>query len=189
MLLILATVLVPLLGKAKDNDATIWALYVALCLTNPFIYSNSNEIGNYAISLFFLSVSVAIVSMPGSALWRGFLACAAIGLAVSAKLYFIVICPGILLMFLLSDECARQPKVITGCVVGILFGCAPILYFLILDYQSFLKWNVIVHEQILNVRQMEGVVTLRRIAKGTSLFVLQMSIPIAFFVAAWGQAA
>ena len=99
ILLVLASVLLPILGKAKIQDAGIWALYVALCLTNPLITANSNETGNYAIALFCLSASVAIINMRGPALWRGFFACTALGLAVSAKLYFLVICPGVFLMF------------------------------------------------------------------------------------------
>src|SRR6266849_6081436 len=35
ILLVLASVFLPIVGKAKMQDAGIWALYVALCLTNP----------------------------------------------------------------------------------------------------------------------------------------------------------
>src|SRR5262249_55307872 len=124
ILLVLASVLLPILGKAKIEDAGIWALYVALCLTNPLITTNSNETGNYAIALFCLSASVAIIAMRGPALWRGFFACAALGMAVSAKLYFLVICPGVFLMFFFNDEQPKQIKIIAACGVGFLIGCS-----------------------------------------------------------------
>jgi hypothetical protein len=44
-------------------------------------------------------------------------------------------------VFLNTQE-PKQVKIISMCGVGLLFGCSPILYFLMLDYQSFLKWNV-----------------------------------------------
>jgi hypothetical protein len=184
ILLVLAAVLLPLFGKAKDKDLAIWSVYIALCLTNPYITSNSREIPNYAISLLCLSASVAIISAHGSALWRGFFASAAIGLSVSAKLYFIVLSPGIFLMFLLSEDRSRHLKVILGCLIGFLFGCAPILYFMIFDYQNFLKWNVYFHRLLLNVLTMEGTVSLSQSAKVMTVFFGLMSIPIGFTVAA-----
>ena len=181
--LVLASVLLPMLGKAKIQDVGIWALYVALCLTNPLITTNSNETGNYAIALFCLSASVTIINMRGPALWRGFFACATLGLAVSAKLYFLVICPGVFLMFFLNDEEPKQLKIIAVCGVGFLIGCSPILYFLMLDYQSFWKWNADVHLVIKTVRELEGVVPATQIAVTSVAFVAPLFIPIAFTLA------
>ena len=183
ILLVLASVLLPILGKAKIQDAGIWALYVALCLTNPLITTNSNEAGNYAIALFCLSASVAIIDMRGPALWRGFFGCAALGMAVSAKLYFLVICPGVFLMFFLNDKEPKQIKIIAACGVGFLIGCSPILYFLMLDYQSFWKWNVHVFLIFMKIRELEGVSPATQIALTSLVFGLPLSIPIAFTLA------
>ena len=183
ILLVLASVLLPILGKAKIQDAGIWALYVALCLTNPLITTNSNETGNYAIALFCLSASVAIINMRGPALWRGFFACTALGLAVSAKLYFLVICPGVFLMFFLNDEEPKQLKILAVCGVGFLFGCSPILYFLMLDYPSFWKWNVHVFFVFMKVRELEGVSPATQIALTSLAFGAPLFIPIAFTLA------
>jgi hypothetical protein len=181
--LVSAAVLLPIVGKAKAQDAGIWALYVALCLTNPLITTNSNEIGNYAIALFCLSASVAIINMRGPALWRGFFACTALGLAVSAKLYFIVICPGVFLMFFLSNEEPKQLKIIAACGVGFLVGCSPILYFLMLDFQSFWKWNVHFHLIAKDVKELEGVSPATQIALTSLVFGAPLFIPIAFTLA------
>jgi hypothetical protein len=183
ILLVLASVLLPILGKAKIQDAGIWALYVALCLTNPLITTNSNEAGNYAIALFCLSASVAIIDMRGPALWRGFFGCAALGMAVSAKLYFLVICPGVFLMFFFNDEEPKQIKIIAACGVGFLIGCSPILYFLTLDYQSFWKWNVHVFLIFMKIRELEGVSPATQIALTSLVFGMPLYIPIAFTLA------
>jgi hypothetical protein len=186
ILLVLGAVLAPLIDKEKRKDVTISVLYIAASLTNAYICSNSREIGNYAFPLLCLSVSVTIINMRGPALWRGFFACAAIGLAASTKLYFIVMCPGIFFMFLLYEKCSHQPKVIAGCIVGFLLGCAPILYFLMLDYQNFLKWNVYFFISFLNLRKepmMGGPVSLTQVINATLEFLFQMSIPLAFMIA------
>src|SRR5262245_15576645 len=118
ILLVLAAVLLPVIINRDKKDNIIWSFYVALCLTNLFINSNSDEIGNYAIGLFCLSVSIEIINLRGSVQWRGFLSCAAIGLATSAKLYFIVMCPAIFLVLLLNDKAARKPNVFLACAAG-----------------------------------------------------------------------
>ena len=180
ILLVSAAVLLPVLGKAKIQDAGIWALYVALCLTNPLITTNSNEIGNYAIALFCLSASVAIINMRCPTLWRGFFACTTLGLAASAKLYFVVICPGVFLMFLFNAHEPKQFKVIAACGVGFLIGCSPILYFLMLDYQSFWKWNVDVFFVFMKVRELEGVSPATQIPVTSLAFGAPLTIPIVF---------
>jgi hypothetical protein len=182
ILLVSAAVLLPIVGKAKVQDAGIWALYVALCLTNPLITTNSNEIGNYAIALFCLSASVAIINMRGPALWRGFFACTALGLAVSAKLYFIVICPGIFLIFYFNDERLNRFD-IAACGVGFLIGCSPVLYFLMLDYQSFWKYTVDIFFVSMKIRASEGVSPARQIALTSVVFGAPLAIPTAFTVA------
>lgn len=97
--LVLVAVLMPVLNRAKFSDPEVWLLYVALALTNFFVTSNSREIGNYALSLLCLSAAVTIVNVAGSGLWRGFAASAFAGLAISAKLYFIVLAPGLFYIF------------------------------------------------------------------------------------------
>ena len=87
-------------------------------------------------------------------------------------------------MFLLSDERSRHLKVIAGCLIGFLFGCAPLLYFMIIDYQNFLKWNVYFHGLLLNVLTREGTVSLTQSVEVMAMFLILMSIPIGFAVAA-----
>jgi hypothetical protein len=183
ILMVLGAVVLPLFGMAKDKDVAICSLYIALCLTNPYVNSNSREIGNYAFPLLCLSGSVAIISARGlGPLWRGFFACAAIGLAVSAKSYFIVMCPGIFVMLLIS-ECSRLPRAIAGSIVGFLLGCTPILYFMVLDHQNFLKWNVFYYRLFLNVWIMDGTVSLVEFAKTITVFLMLMAIPAGFAIA------
>ena len=184
MLLVLLAVLLPVLTRSKLANIDIWVVYVALCLTNLFVVTNSSEIGNYSISLLFLSAAVTVVNTPGSAVWRGFAACVCTGLAISTKLYFIIICPGLLLYFLLTERSALNWRVLVACGLGFLVGLAPILFFMARDFQSFMRWNVQVHQLILLTRVTDPASGLLRIGKFTSVFVVLMSIPIGFVVVA-----
>jgi hypothetical protein len=180
MLFVLLAVLLPVLNRSRLTNPDIWTLYIALCLTSLFVTADSGEIGNYSISLLFLAVAVTAFDMAGSAGWRGFFGCAAAGLATSAKLYFAVLCPALLLYFLLKDRAARRPAVVVACGIGFLVGFAPILYFLAHDYQSFLRWNVQIHQVILPLKMPSLSVGLARMAKAVLTFALLMSIPIGF---------
>jgi hypothetical protein len=93
ILFVLGAVLVPPIFYKKTSSA-IWVVFIAACLTNPYIHSNSREIGNYALPLLCLSFAVTIIDARRlTPLLRGFLACAAVALATSAKLYFAAMCP------------------------------------------------------------------------------------------------
>ena len=184
MVLVLLAVLLPVLNRSKIKNIEIWLLYVALCLTNGFVTSNSREIGNYALSLLCLSAAITVINAPGSAMWRGVAAFALAGLAVSAKLYFIIICPALFLFFLLNERSARDPVVIAACGLGLLLGLAPILYFLARDYQSFLHWNVQFFQLILPLRLPDAGAVLLRITNAVAVFAVLMAIPIGFFIVA-----
>jgi hypothetical protein len=188
MLLVLLAVLLPVLNRSKIRNIEIWLLYVALCLTNLFVIANSSEIGNYAISLLCLSAAVTVINATGSPLWRGFAACACAGLAVSAKLYFIIICPALFIFFLVNERSARDPIVIAACGLGFLVGFAPIIFFLARDYQSFLRWNVQIHQLILPTRVADATVAFLRITKFITIFVALMLIPIGFIIVATRKA-
>ncbi len=180
ILLVLAAVLLPIWGSAKNGTFITWTLYVALCLTNPFVNSASQEIGNYALPLLCLSVSIVIVNMRGSATMRGFFACAAIAVAASAKLYFVILFPGILVLFLLYEKNIRSLSVITACLAGFALGCIPIWYFMFRDYQSFLLWNVYIHTLFLKARAADVTTVLSRVG----FFAFVMFIPAMCLVAA-----
>ena len=184
MLLVLLAVLLPVLDRAKLRNFDVWALYVALCLTNLFVTADSGEIGNYSISLLCLAAAVTAFERPGPAGWRGFLGCAAAGLATSAKLYFALLCPALLLYFLLKERAARDPVVIAACGVGFLLGFAPVLYFLARDYQSFMRATIEMPVLYLPLKMASLDVGLRRVVKATLVFALLMSIPIGFLAAA-----
>ena len=188
MLLVFVAVLLPVLDRAKMKTVEIWALYVALCLTNFFIINNSREIGNYALSLLCLSAAVTALNATGSAVWRGFVVCTFAGLATSAKLYFVFLCPALFLVFLLNDRTARNPSVVAACGLGFLLGFTPILYFLVRDYHGFLHWNVRFFQMILPLRLTGAADAFRRIANILVLFVTLMAIPFGFFGAAAWQA-
>jgi hypothetical protein len=127
---------------------------------------------------------VAFTEAPGSPRLRGFAVCAAAGLATSAKLYFALMCPAVLLYFLVKERALRDPTVIAACGLGFLAGFAPILYFLARDYQSFLRWNVQIHTLILPFKMPDASVGRARIVQATLVFALQMVIPIGFAAAA-----
>ena len=188
MALVFAAVLLPVLNRPKMKNIEIWVLFVALCLTNFFIITNSREIGNYALSLLCLSAAVTAINAPGSAIWRGFAACTFVGLATSAKLYFAILCPALFVFFLLTDRTARTPVVVAACGLGFLLGFAPILYFLARDYQGFWHWNVQFFQLILPLRLTGAADGFRRIANILVLFATLMAIPIGFFVVAMWQA-
>ncbi len=184
MLFVLLAVLLPVLNRARLCNLDVWTLYVALCLTSLFVTANSSEIGNYSISLLCLAAALAAFERPGSAGWRGFIGCAAAGLATSAKLYFALLCPALLLYFLLRERAARNPLVIAACAIGFLVGVAPVLFFLARDPQSFLRWNVQIHQMILPLKMASLSIGLVRMAAATLTFALLMSIPIGFLIAA-----
>ncbi len=188
MLLVLLAVLLPVLGRATRADPVVWVLYVALCLTNLFIVFDGSEIGNYAIALLALSAAVTAIQAPGSPLWRGFAVCACAGLATSAKLYFIFLCPALFIYFLLHERAARDPFVIVACGFGFLAGFSPILFFLVRDSQNFLRWNVQIHQLILPTRVPDVATGLQRIGKFIATFVVLMAIPIGFVLVAGAQA-
>jgi len=186
MVLVVLAVLLPVLDRSKLRDVDIWILYVALCITNYFVISNSREIGNYALSLFCLSAALTVVVRTGSPLWRGFIAFVFVGLAASAKLYFIIVSPALFLFLLFIEPKARDLKVLLACVVGLLFGLAPVLYFLARDHQNFLQWTVGFFQVIMPSRLAGTADAVRRIANMLALFASLMAIPIGFFaVAAW----
>jgi hypothetical protein len=188
MVLVFVAVLLPVLNRSRRINSDIWTLYVALCLTNFFIITNSREIGNYALSLLCLSAAVTALNSTGPATLRGFLACFFAGLATSAKLYFAILSPALFLFFLLDDRTARNQKVIAACGLGFLLGFTPILYFLARDYQGFLHWNVRFFQMILPLRLTGAADALGRIANILVLFVTLMAIPIGFFAAALWRA-
>ena len=180
ILMVLTAVLLPVRSTTKNGSLTTWVLYAALCLTNPFVNSASQEIGNYALPLLCLSVSVVIIEMRGSVTWRGFFACATIALAASAKLYFVILFPGILIMFFLYDKNVMSPTAIAACLAGFLVGCIPIWYFVLSDYQSFLKWNVYVYTLFLKARAVEPATVLAKIG----FFAFVMFIPVVCMITA-----
>lgn len=184
MLLVVLAVLLPVLNRAKRSDIDIWVLYVALCLTNLFIVFNAAEIGNYAISLLFLSAAVTSIHAEGSPRWRGLAVCACAGLATSAKLYFLMLCPALFVYFLLYEKAARDPMVVAICGLGFLAGLSPILFFLAHDLSSFLRWNVQIHQLILPLRVPDAAAGLRRIGKYTAVFAVLMAVPIGFVMVA-----
>ncbi len=184
MVLVLIAVLLPVLNRSKIANIEIWVLYVALCLTNGFVASNSREIGNYSISLLCLSAAITIINTRGSAAWRGVIAFVFAGLATSAKLYFIIIAPGLLLFFLINDRSARNAIVVVGCGLGFLVGVAPIIYFVARDAQSFLHWNVQFFQLILPLRLPDATAVFMRITNTLAVFVILMAIPIGFFAVA-----
>ena len=184
MLLVLLAMLLPVLDRTKLRNFDVWALYVALCLTNLFVTADSGEIGNYSISLLCLAAAVTAFDRPGPAGWRGLLGCVAAGLATSAKLYFALLCPALLLYFLLRERAARNPKVIAACGAGFLLGFAPILYFIARGYQSFWHANVEIPVLFLPLKMANLHDGLLRIAKATLVFAVLMSIPLGFLAAA-----
>jgi hypothetical protein len=184
MVLVLAAVLLPVLNRTKFSDPQVWLLYVALALTNFFVTSNSREIGNYALSLLCLSAAVTIVNAPGSTIWRGFAASAFAGLAISAKLYFIVMAPALFLYFLINDRSARDPRVVAACGFGFLLGLAPILFFLIRDPHGFLLWNIHIHQKILPLRVADAFAGILKIANSLMIFAVLMAVPLGFFIMA-----
>ena len=92
--------------------------------------------------------------------------------------------PGLLLYFLITDRSARDPIVVAACAIGFLVGVAPILFFLARDYQSFWRWNVEVHQLILQLRVDDLGAALLRITKAMKDFALLMSVPIGFVIVA-----
>jgi len=184
MVLVLLAILLPVLNRPRMRDIEIWILYVSLCLTNYFLISNSREIGNYALSLICLSAAVTIAGASGSAKWRGFAAFVFIGLAISAKLYFIVISPALLLYYLIKERRARNLAVVAACGLGLVVGLVPILYFLARDYQGFWRWTIQFFQLIMPLRLTDAADGLRRIANMLLLFAALMAIPIGFFIAA-----
>jgi hypothetical protein len=187
MILAVVAVLLPVLNRAKMENIEIWVLYVALCLTSLYIISNSGEIGNYSLSLLCVSAAVTAINAPGNASFRGFTACAFVGLAISAKLYFIILCPALFLYFVLNDRSARDPVVIAACGLGFVLGVLPVLYFLARDYQSFWRWTIHFFQLILPLR-LKPTDAVFRIASAVMIFVVLMAIPIGFFIAAAWQA-
>ncbi len=186
--LVLLAILLPVLNRSRMRDIEIWVLYVSLCLTNYFLISNSREIGNYALSLICLSAAVTIVGAAGSAKWRGFAAFVFIGLATSAKLYFIVISPALFFYFLINEREARNPTVVLVCGSGLAVGLAPVLFFLARDYEGFWRWTIQFFQLIMPLRLTGAADGLRRIANMLLLFAALMAIPIGFFVAATWKA-
>lgn len=181
ILFVLGAALVPPLFYRKPPTA--WIIFIGAFLTNPYVHSNSREIGNYALPLLCLSVAITILEMRRfSPLSRGFIACAAIGLATSTKLYFAAMCPAILLFFIVTEKEARQKKNVAACLAGFVVGLSPILFFLMRDYQSFLKWNVYVHFDILKTkRSVDGLMASpTQVLHVTLHFISQMLIPLAF---------
>ena len=182
--LVLLAILLPVLNRPKTRNIEIWVLYVSLCLTNYFVISNSREIGNYALSLLCLSAAVTAAAASGSAKWRGFAAFMFIGLATSAKLYFIVICPALFLYFLINEPKARSPAFVAACGAGLVVGLAPVLFFLARDYQSFWRWTIQFFQVIMPLRLTGAADALRRIVNMLMLFAALLAIPIGFFVVA-----
>jgi len=182
--LVLLAILLPALDRSRVRDVEIWVLYVSLCLTNYFVISNSREIGNYALSLLCLSAAVTIVGASGSVKWRGFAAFMFIGLATSAKLYFIIIFPALFLYFLINERKARSPAVVVVFGAGLIVGLAPVLFFLARDYQAFWRWTIQFFQLIMPLRLTDAADGLRRIANMLLLFAALMAIPIGFFAAA-----
>ena len=183
ILFVLGAVLVPPF-LYKERPSAIWAIFIAVCLTNPYVHSNSREIGNYSFPLLCLSFAVTIIEtrlfLPRS---RGFLACAAIAIATSTKLYFAVMCPAIILLLLITEKEVRQPKNVAACLAGFSLGLSPILFFLIRDHQGFLKWTVYVFFDFLKTREstmMGGVASLTQALEASLQFLGQMLIPFGF---------
>jgi hypothetical protein len=183
MLLVLLAVLLPVLDRPKLRNFELWALYVALCLTNLFVTADSGEIGNYSISLLCLAAAVTAFDRAGPAGWRGLLGCAAAGFATSAKLYFALLCPALLLYFLLRERAARNSTVIAACGAGFLLGFAPILYYLARDYHGFMRANIEMPVLYLPLKMASLHEGLLRIAKATLVFALLLSIPLGFLAA------
>jgi hypothetical protein len=131
-----------------------------------------------------LSFAVTIIDTRSFIpLLRAFLACAAIALATSAKLYFAVMCPAVFLFLLVTEKDVRQPKGAIACLAGLSLGLSPILFFLIRDYQSFLKWTVYIFFDFLKTREftlMGGAASPTQVLDASLRFLGQMLIPLGF---------
>ncbi len=105
-------------------------------------------------------------------------------MATSAKLYFIVIAPGLFLYYLIEERKARNPAVIAACGAGFVAGLAPVLFFPARDYEGFWRWTIQFFQLIMPLRLIDAADGLRRIANMLALFAALMAIPIGFFIAA-----
>lgn len=181
ILFVLGAALVPPFFYKKPS--AVWTIFIAAFLTNPYVHSNSREIGNYAFPLLCLSFAIAIIETRRfSPRLRGFLACAAIALATSTKLYFTIMCPAIFLLLLITEKEVRQPKNVAACLAGFSLGLSPVLFFLIRDHQSFLKWTVYVFFDFLKTRKTidGGVASPTQVLDASLQFLLQMLMPLGF---------
>jgi len=110
--ILFTAVLAPLIGKKEHKDATIWVLYI---VTSLKIRSSTRTAEKSGIMRFRCCAfqyrwrsSIFADQLYSVDFWRS----PQSGWPFQPKLYVVVMCPGVFLMFLLYEECARQPKVI-----------------------------------------------------------------------------
>jgi hypothetical protein len=180
---VVAAVLLPTLSRPRLRERDIWLLYVALCLSNFYIASNGREAASYALALLCLSAAVTAADSAWPPAWRAFAACACVALAACAKLYFVVIWPGVFLYVLLRAWPLRW-QTIAACALGFIVGLAPILFYLARDFGGFWHWNVRFHELVLSSRLSDRAAHLDQINTWLKEFGLQMLIPAALVAGA-----
>jgi hypothetical protein len=155
MTLVLAAVLISGFALRRSKEPGFILLYVLLCLTNPYILSNSVEMGSYSQPLFLIAVALVAPTLGLSPWLCGLLAGVALGLSVSAKLNFLFILPAFLLLLLLETERSRRMVVALG--VGAFIGMSPLVYYAALDFGSLFKRLVQFHYLTLQTRGLDSV--------------------------------
>jgi flagellar biogenesis protein FliO len=180
MVLVLATVALSAFALRRTKDPEFVFLFVILCLSNPYILSNSAEMGSYAQPLFLVAAALA-ASTLGLRPWLiGVLVGVLLGLSVSAKLNFLFAFPAFLLLLLLKTEWSW--RMIAWFGVGAFFGMLPLGYYAAMDFGSFFRRLVQFHYLTLEARGLDPIKSASQILTHLSALALAMVAPAAFLV-------
>ena len=181
MVLVLAAVLLTAFALRRTKEPEFILLYILLCLSNPYILSNSAEMGSYSQPLFLISVALAVPALGLGPWLGGLLAGVAVGLSVSAKLNFLFILPAFLLL-LLFETPERRWRMAAWLGIGVFIGMLPLVYYAASDFGSLFQRLVRFHYLTLEARGLEPAKSASQILTYLSDFASLMVVPAGFLV-------
>jgi hypothetical protein len=180
MVLVLAAVVFSAFALRRTREPEFIFLYILLCLSNPYLLSNSSEMGSYSQPLFLISLALVVPTL-GLAPWlSGLLVGIALGLSVSAKLNFLFLLPAFLLLLLLETK--RNTPMVVSLGIGAFVGMLPLVYYAVLDFDALFQRIVHFHYLDRETRGLDATKAASQMLTQFLDFAVFMVVPMAFLV-------
>jgi hypothetical protein len=136
--LAILTIGVTLCRRDSLNKPVITVIFASLYLWYEPTEAIGTEIGDYTLGLFFFAISLLIYRIIGDRIIGRVLVGVLVGLAISSRISYVYFALALGVIYLLSPASRHGIlQVVTVYSIGVVIGLAPIIIYLIRDFDSF----------------------------------------------------